>query len=250
MKNIKLDLKWILIGVLSIALLWSFRTCNQKEKQISQLQLDKQTLDSMVNTLGQTIYTQQAIETNDKQAIKHLTDSIFNLTRKQDKKIKDAIAYYKETNKIQIKDKLVPYIDTVSRKKWEDSITKKCDTVINYYETNYIKVPMQAVDTSSKDYKVYLTVLKSGIKIDSLDISDSQYIRFVTIKGGILKKDASGKRHLFTKRSIQVQVLHTNSLIKVTGQNSAIYVEPKKGRWLEKALLIGTGILLGTQLNK
>ena len=43
-------------------------------------------------------------------------------------------------------------------------------------------------------------------------------------------------------------MLHTNPIIKVTGQNSAIYIPPKKARWLEKTLLIGAGIFLGTKL--
>jgi len=246
----KLDIKWILIIGLSLALLWSMRTCGEKNKQISQLELNKQTTDSLKNELGQTVLTQQSIITDNKQAIKDLTDSIFNLTKAQDKRIKDVIAYYSSQTKIEFKDKLVPYKDTVGRKKWEDSVlARQCSAVINYYESNYIKVPRTAVD-STPDYKATFTAEKQGIKINDLTILDSQYIRFVTIKGGILKKDASGKRHLFTKQSIQVQVLHTNKLLQTTGQNSAIYIAPKKGRWLEKAILIGGGIFLGLQLNK
>lgn len=244
----KLDLKWIVIVLLGLYCILSTYRCNQRDGQITQLQLEKQTLDSMKNELGQVVLTQEAIVTNNKQAIKDLTDSLFNLTKAQERRIKDVIAYYKGITKTVIKEVKVPYIDTAYKKDWEDSVKRKCSQVIDFYERNYIKVPRTAKDTTHVDYQATLTAKMDGIYIDSLFIPDSQYIRFATIKGGILKKDASGKRHLFTKRSIQVQVIHTNKLITVTGQNSAIYIEPKKARILEKALLIGAGVFLGTKI--
>ena len=247
MGKLKIDLKWVIIILLSIALLWSMRTCNNRDGQISQLQLEKQTTDSIVNKYGQTILTQEAIVTNNEMAIKQLTDSIFNLTKAQDRKIKDVIAYYTSTSKIIVKDKLVPYIDAQARKQWEDSVNRVCRNVIDYYEANTIGVPRTATD-STTDYKATFTAKANGIYIDSLIIPDNQYIRFVIFKGGVLKKDASGKKHLFTKRSVQVQVLHTNKLLQVTGQNSAIYIPTKKANILAKALLIGGGIFIGTKL--
>jgi hypothetical protein len=247
MKFPKIDLKWVVILVLTGFLIASVSTCKKRDGEISQMQLDKQTTDSIVNQYGQTILTQEAIVTNNKQAIKDLTDSIFGLTRAQDRRIKDVIAYYKGITNTIIREVQIPYIDTSSMKEWADSVRERCSKVIEYYEANSIFVPKQAKD-STKNYSADLTAELSGITINKLEIPDSQYIRFVTIKGGLLKKDASGKRHLFTKKSIQVQVLHTNPLIQVTGQNSAIYIPPKKARWLEKTLLIGGGIFLGTRL--
>lgn len=240
-------IKWLVIGLLAFALLLSANTCNQKKKQITQLELDKQQTDSIKNKLNQTIYTQEVLAVNDKQTIKDLTDSLFNLTKAQDKRVKDVIAYYKGITKTEIKDVKIPYIDTPALKKWEDSVMERCSKVIEYYDANTISVPRTAKD-STKDYKIDLTIRQDSLVVDSIIIVDSQYIRFATIKGGFLKKDTYGKRHLFLKKKIEVQVLHTNKFIKVTGQNSAIYIPPKKARWLEKALLIGAGIFLGTKL--
>jgi hypothetical protein len=245
----KLDIKWILIVGLSLILLWSFKTCEDKNKDIDKLELKNQVTDSMKNKLGQTVIIQEATITNNKQVLKHLTDSIFNLKKKQEKKIKDVIAYYSSITKIEIKDKLVPYKDTLGRKEWEDSVSIACTKVIEYYEANTITVPTPASD-STKNYKIDLTVTKAGVRIDSLFIPNKLDIRFVTIKGGLLKKDASGKRRLFTRKSIQVQVLNSNELLKTYDQKSILYKSPKKGRWLEKAALIGGGIFLGLQLNK
>lgn len=243
----KIDAKLIVIVILAGFLVTSIVTCNKRDGQISQMQLDKQTTDSIVNQYGQTILTQEAIVTNNKQAIKDLTDSIFGLTRAQDRRIKDVIAYYKGITNTIIREVQVPYIDTASMVDWADSVRKNCSKVIEYYEANSIFVPKQAKD-STKDYSADLTAGLHGITINKLEIPDSQYIRFVTIKGGFLKRDASNKLHLFTKKSIQVQVLHTNKLIQVTGQNSAIYIAPKRARILEKVILIGGGIFLGTKL--
>lgn len=246
----KIDWKWVAIIVLGGMFLFSLTKCNDYKQKNVKLALEKQTTDSIVNRYGQTILTQEAVIVStegERDQLKNITDSLFNLTRSQERMIKDVVAYYKAISTTIIKNKLVPYVDTVARKKWADSVEARCSKVIEYYEANTITIPKTAVD-STKNYQAAFTARLDGIYIDSLKIPDSQYIRFVTIKGGILKKDASGKRHLFTKKTIQVQVLHTNDLIKVTGQNSAIYIPPKKARWLEKAILIGGGIFLGTKL--
>lgn len=247
MKLLKIDFKGVLIGILATLLLLSFKKCDDKSKQISQLKLDNQTLDSMKNERGEVILTQETIITNNRQAIKNLTDSIFALTKAQDRRIKDVIAYYKGITNTVIKEVEVPYIDTIINKRWADSVEERCSKVIEYYEANSVFVPKQAKDSTNL-YSVDLTVGLNGVLINKIEVPDSQYIRFATIKGGFLKKDASGKRKFFAKRTIQAQVKHTNPLIQVVGQNSAIYIPPKKARWLEKALLIGGGILLGTKL--
>lgn len=243
----KIDLKLVVIIILSGCLIGSVSTCNKRNSTITQLRLDRQTIDSVVNLYGQTIITQEAIVTDNKQAIKDLTDSIFNLRRGEQRRIKDAIAYYKGITNTIIREVRVPYVDSSYIKDWADSVKQNCAKVIEYYEANSIFVPKQAKDSTS-NYTADMTAGLNGITINKLEIPDSQYIRFVTIKGGLLKKDASGKRHLFTKKSIQVQVLHTNPLVHITGQNSAIYVAPRKARWLEKAILIGGGIFIGTKL--
>lgn len=248
----KFTLKEIILAGLLIFISMLY-TCNKmkmsdKDDQITQLQLDKQKSDSTVNDYGQIIYTQDVIISDKQSALEELTDTIFNLKKSEQKKIANVIAYYKGVTKTVIKNVNVPYVDTVATKKWEDSVAKQCSEVINYYEKNAIEVPKQASD-STADYKIDLTVKKDRVTIDNLEIPDRQDIRFVTLKGGLFKKDLEGKRHFWLKKQIQVQVLHTNKLIHVIGQNSAIYVPTKKGRWLEKAILIGAGIFIGTQIK-
>lgn len=239
-----LTLKNIIIAVLAIALCFSLYKCNGKKDEITQLELANQKLDSTKNLYGKTILLQEVLKTSDKQAIKNLTDSIFALKRSEQRKVKDALAYYKSTLKAEIKEVEVPYVDVQARKQWEDSVERVCRTVIDYYEANTITVPRKAVD-STDQYKASLTATKTGIKIDSISAVDTQYIRFVTLKGGLLKRNQQGKLRLWLKPTVQAQVLHTSKIFTVTGQNSAIYVPPKKLRLVEKLLTAG-GAIVGT----
>ena len=233
----------ILVGFLTISLV----KCDQRNKKIESLTIENQGLKETTNQLNQVIEMQQVEVVKSSIALKTATDSFFNLRKKDDKKIKDALAFYKAHTKIIIDTTLVPYIDSGFTKKWTDSVLTDCANVISYYDQNSIKVPRTAVD-STKDYKVSLTADLKGIRINTLQITDTQYIRFVTIKGGILKKDQSGKRHLFLKKSVRVDVLHTNSLIHIDGQSSIIYQPPNRPHALIKGIIFGAGIFLGTKL--
>lgn len=217
------------------------------DKQYKELSLRNAQLDTLTNKLGQQVIVSQTELTQSQEALRAATDSFFNLRRQDEKRIKDIIAFYKGTTNTVIREVLVPYVDKEQMKEWEDSIRQNCSKVIDYYEANTVTVPRSAKD-SSKHYDASFTVTMNGVKIDSLSVPDSQYLRFVTLKGGFLKKDQQGKRRLFLKKSLQVQVIHTNPLVQVTGQTSAVYQPPKKRNLLFKAGLITLGIFLGTKL--
>ena len=234
--------------VIAIMLFFILRSNKQLVDSNLEILMARQTIDSMVNKNNQLITTQEVIVVNSNKQLKEYTDSIFNLTNKYERRIKSVIAFYKSINHTTITEVLVPYVDSNAVIKWKDSVKAKCSEVISFYESNSVFVPKIAKD-STASYTAMLTAERAGIKINSLSIPDSQYIRFVTLKGGLLKRDQSGKRHLFTKKSIQVQVLHTNSLIHITGENSVIYKPAKKLHIASKAILIGGGILLGTLIK-
>lgn len=243
--------KNFLVGTAAVLLLaFLIHGCiknNNLKDELSRVKLENQVIKTVANVNGQLVTMSQTEVTASKKALKEATDSIFNLSKKYEKKIKDVHAYYRQNSSVVIKEVEVPYIDTASVKHWEDSIKRQCAAVIDYYEDSTVKVPKTAEYVSDSLY-AKLTATKYNITIDSLSIVDTQHIRLVTLKGGFLKKDQSGKRRLFLKKSFQVQVLHTNPLIKVTGQSSAIYISPKKPNWFGKALLIGGGIFIGTKL--
>lgn len=245
-----LTLKNILISVLLIVCAFLYVDgCNKQQNLKDDLlaeQVKNQKLDSVKNKLNQTVYRQQVIITDNQKALKAQSDEAFNLKKSYEKKIKEIQFFYKNKTKTELKEVLVPYVDTAERKRFSDSVEQKCKEVINYLVDSTVTVGSKAA-ADSQFYKINLTVEKTGIKVDSISFSDSQYLRIVTIKGGFLKKDFSGKRRLFLKKYSEVQVLHTNPYIKITGQNSIIYKKEKK-RILEKIFMLAVGVYVGTKL--
>ncbi len=244
-----MKIRWehIAIGVLLLVASFSTFKWVGALKQIDQGQIENQRLDSMVNKYGQVVITQDAIITENKYALKQLTDSMFALTKSQDRKIRDVISFYEGRTTTVIKEVKVPYTDSFAFKKFSDSIKLKCLDVIEYYEAHSITVPRTAKD-STKNYSIDIVVQKDSVKVNNIIIPDVQRIRFVTTKGGLLKRNSQGKLKLWLKPTIQAQVIHSNPLVHVTGQTSAIYQPPIKPRILEKSLLIGAGMFIGTKL--
>lgn len=249
-----LNIKNIFIfALLGLAAFLYIDGCSKKKKldkaesELTLLNLKNQELDSIKNTLQQTVYVQEVAIIKNQEAFRNYTDSMFKLFKKQEKRVRDIIAYYQSLTIGEIRDVAVPYLDTIGLKKWEDSIMRRCSDVIAYYDANTISVPRTAAD-STEHYSVSFTIRQDSLKINSIQIPDTQHIRFVTTKGGFLKKDTYGKRHLFLKRRTEVQVLHSNPLISVKGQQSAIYEPPKKRGLLGKVFLIALTYIIAKKI--
>lgn len=207
---------------------------HDKGKVITQLQLDNQRLDSIKNENGKTIQLQDAIITSNQESLSALTDSIFNLKSKHEKQIKQVIAYYKGVTVTNIDSVLIPYVDS-AQLAHKDSLIQGCREVMKVLLDSFIFVPRR-VEAKTPQYRFAGTVLKEGFRIDSLQIPDTLQLRFVE------------KKSFLKRPSYQVQFFHSNPLITNTQANSIIYKPPKKPRVLEKALLIGAGIFLGSKL--
>lgn len=212
------------------------RDYNNQKATIDSLLLSNQKIDSILNKANQKITIQTAIVIDNQETIKSLSDSIFNLKNKSIRKSDKILAHISDYSSITVKDKFIPYKDTIAFKKFSDSITKKCSDVIDYYKNNTITVPRVALD-SSNNFKLSATINKNGLKIDSLYIPDSIYTRIVEHKGGLLKRDSKGKRHFFLKRSIEIQTFHTNNLIVTNKLNSIVY-KPKKNSTFTKNVVV------------
>ena len=237
--------QWIVIALL-IAGFFQFRSCQNHKLQVAQSAIDSMTLanqklDSTVNKMGQKIYTQIVTLSEDQKSIRQLTDSIFNLKRKDERIIRRIVAYYSERTKVRIDSVGVPYSDTIALRKFKDSAD-----FYKYALDSMIPVPrrFQFVTT-------YLsfdgTVGKDQFELNHLELPDTQYIRIVENRGGFLRK-VNGKLKFHVKTQIQVQTLHTNPYLKVLGENSVLYTPRAKPRILEKVVLLGVGVFLGLHL--
>lgn len=230
----------IIIAILAIFLILT-QTCSPHYKNekdtIDSLTLANQKLVDVKNQQGDVIHTQTTIVTSSQEAMKKLTDSIFSLTKKQEKQIKDIVAFYRERTSTIIKNIPIPYIDTLSMKKFSDSVTQQCSEVIRYMNDSTITVPRIAKD-SNTNYSASITVSRKNVTIDSLSIPDLLSLRVVEKKGG-----------LFKKRSFEIQFKHSNPLVTTIGVNSVVYKPRPKLGLIPKIALIGLGVFLGTQIK-
>jgi hypothetical protein len=232
----------ILLAILPICLVFLFiDRCNMSNKYdnslatIDSLTLQKQELDSTINRQGRVIYTQKTIITHSEQAIAQLTDSIFDL-KKKDAKNMQTIAYYKGITNTQIDSVGIPYVDTVAMKKFSDSVTAQCTVVIDYMRDSMITVPRTA-EVNNDSFSLKATVKKEELQIDKLSIPDTLQLRFVERKGG-----------LFKGKTIEVQFFHSNPLIQTTSSNSVFY-KPQQRSFFRRVVVpvlvgVGTGFIL------
>jgi hypothetical protein len=241
MKFLTLDRIFLVVAFLIV--LFLLKKCEglkavEAKATIDSLSLANQQLDSVKNKLEQTIYLQDVIVTNSQAAIEELTDSIFNLKKKHDRKIKEVIAYYKGITNTGVDSIEVPYLDSLAMREFSDSVVKNCSEVIQYLRDSTMKVPRR-IAQDDPNFKFIGTVRKNDFLIESISFPDTLQLRFVERKNG-----------LFKRRSIEVQFFHSNPHVITTQSNSVIYKPKKRGRWLEKAILVGAGVAAGVYISK
>lgn len=226
----------IVTSILAILLLLNTCRLNRKitsqSSQITQQQLDNQEVTSLSNKQRQTISQQEVIITSSQSSINHLTDTIFNL-KKKDSHNQEVIAYYKGKTNTIITETMIPYLDTATLSHALDSVSQ---STLSYIRDSMVKVGTIA-QASTPNYYLSQSIQQRGIKIDSLSIPDILQLQFIEKKGG-----------LFKKSSIQVQYFHTNPLVRTTGSNSVIYI-PRKKSFFTRVLLpvvvgVGAGLLI------
>jgi hypothetical protein len=219
--------KYIIYSILVLFLLNIVNKCNKEkytelEDKYKLTQIDKQKLDSIVNKQGEVIKTQEVTILRDKESLKEYTDTIFNLKNKQERKIKEVIAYYNNKTRVQLDSFFVYEVDSIP---YPYVITEQ------YISDSMINVP-RTYRVDSPYFKFDATVLKKGMVINSLILPDTTYGRFIELKHG----------------KIQYQIFNKNPYIKIENSNSAIY-KPKKKR-LKWLIPLGIGIATGIIIAK
>lgn len=242
----KISIERILILALSVLVIFLTKCSsslmkdkNDMDNMITQLQLDNQKLNIVVNNRDEQIAIQKSIVTSSQSAISALTDSIFDL-KKKDKKNRETIAYYRGRTTTRIDTLEISWVDTSLMKRFEDSVEAVCKDVIAFYRDSAIETPhTDSFVTNDIDLNFTLKKVNKipSLVINRLAIADTLDLRFVEKKGG-----------LFRKSAIEVQFKHSNPYISVDGSNSVFYKPQKKPKLLQKALLIGAGIFIGSKL--
>ena len=246
----------ILYCLAALLILWvlSLKTCNKnspyanQQSTIDSLTLANQKMETIVNEKNQEVKVQTAIVVRNQETIDKYADEIFALKKKNSKNTHTTgiVSQVTETGVDSVE---VAYVDTVAFKKFSDSVNKKCAEVIAYMKESTITIP-RTVEDSTKDFIFKGEVTKTGFNINKISFPDSTSVRFVTHKGGLFKRNSLGKVKLWTKKSIEAQVVHSNPYVKVTNMNSVFFVPEVKQRWLERILIAAASVLITTQILK
>lgn len=230
-----------IIILLISTLLLLLNTCRMNRKllveegKVDSLSLANQTLDTIISRNKKVIISQDVIITSNKHSLSALTDTIFDLKRK-DQKNTSTIAYYKEVTKTKLPPTYIPYKDTIAFKQFKDSLSEESQAIVKYMQDSTITVPRTSILTSP-NYSIAATVNRDYLSIDAISIPDTLQLRFVESKG-----------NLFKKSSVTVQFFHSNPYITTTSANSAVYI-PKRKSFAQRVLLpiavgVGAGLLI------
>jgi hypothetical protein len=225
---------WI---VLILALFGIQQSCNQRKlrKEADKtlaLKIQNQSYDSILNEKNQKILEQEVVIAQTEKSLKDYTDSIFNLKKENERKIKNVIAYYKNNLQVRVDSIKILYIDTVPIPIYVDSA---------FIADSMITVPRK-FKIDSTNYSISGTVYKKYVEIDNFSLTDTIYGRFITEKGGLFKPDI-----------IKYQVTNTNPHVNISGIQSSVYKPPKKTflkKVADKAILVGVGVVVGVILVK
>jgi hypothetical protein len=234
-------LAWVL--TLFLTCIFWLHTCNLNRKldeqanTITQIDLDRQQIKELSNRQGRQIIAQEAFMVTSKETLNRLTDSIFDL-KKRDARNLETIAYYKGVTKFQVKEVGIPYLDSVRMRNLTDSVMATKESLIEYIENQTIEVPAPAA-LATPHYNVALTVTQDSLRLDSLSIPNTLQLRFVE----------SG-RGLFKKPQIEVQYFNSNTYITNLSSNSVFYQPKKKSFWTTVVLPVAIGVGAGILISK
>jgi len=229
---------WV-VTVFLTAVFW-LHTCNLNQQiskgkeQITQLSLDKQELKTLTSKQGQTIFKQESIIADNTKSLNSLTDTIFDL-RKKDARSLETIAYYKEVTRTGITKVTIPYLDSVAMRHFTDSVSENCAELAQYISDSTIQVPRDAV-LNTPNFSLDATVQRQGLLINSLVIPDTLQLRFVEHK------------KFLKVNTVEVQYFHSNPLVQSKSANSVFY-KPKKASFFKRVLLpvavgVGVGLII------
>lgn len=213
-----------------------------KDGIIDSLTLANQTSVSFINKQNEVITQQKVLITESQSSIKKYTDSIFNLKKSEQRKVKEVIAFYSEKLKAALADTV--YIPFAIDPEAEDSSAEEytfeesdCEEFIKNALVGKIDVPKTVALDSSGVFKIDVTILEKGLRINKLEVPDTLSLRVIENKTG-----------LFKPRTLDVQAKHSNPMFTNIDQTSILYKPKPKGKWLVRALILGLGIYLGTKL--
>jgi hypothetical protein len=230
---------------LIVLFLLSLFTCNRQRGALSDLRLD---LDSVArqarqfeNEKGQVITENKVLKAESGRQLKELTDTIFNLKRRDEKRVKTINSYARIIQEYNSGPKFAPFIEDAG------DFTRLADKDSTQTagpgprDSNYIRVPKPFMYWDSLT-TIRGRVTRVGVWLDSMSVQNTVHFRTLTEKTGFLNMG----------RKSTLQVLNTNPAITTIGA-TAIQVPNGPNwwhRWGKPAAFAILGGIVGHQITR
>lgn len=227
--------RWAL-PLLAVILFFSLRECRSNRQGVANLRLD---LDSVArqavqieNARGQLIAENNQLQATNGRQLEQLTDTIFDLKKKDQKRVKTVQEYARIIQQFNAGGKLAQFVTdpTDTSTKAAAAVPPPCT------DSNYVRVPQPFIYMDSTII-FRGRVTRVGVWLDSIRIENTLHYRTVVNKTGFLGLG----------RSTTVQVLNTNPAIQSLGVTSIIV--PHRVNWwhrwgkpLAAAILAGAAV--------
>lgn len=235
---IKINIQNVIIVALTLVIIMLlFDKCKSNEEfRALQMKFDSD-VTHIKDSLGEVIAVQEVEIVKNEQSMTDLRARLFETTERYNQRVKEVSALIASKTVVVYKEKKVPYLDTGTMKKWNDSIAKICKDVIKYYEDSTVKVGTIASDSSAY-YNFKATIQKRNLDINKIQFIDSQYVSITKLKGGFFRKNYKGKFKIYSAPRTVVEIKHTNPYFQNTGINSYVLDKTPKPNY-------GTGVVHG-----
>lgn len=230
---------------LVVLFLLSLFTCNRQRGAVADLRLD---LDSVArkarqfeNEKGQIITENQVLKAESSRQLKELTDTIFNLKKRDEKRVKTINSYARIIQEYNSGPKFAPFIEDAgdfTKLAGTDS-TQTAGPAPGPRDSNYIRVPKPFMYWDSLT-TIRGRVTRVGVWLDSMKVQNTVHFRTLTEKTGFLNLG----------RKSTIQVLNSNPAISTVGVTSVqIPTGPSWWhRWGKPAAFAILGGIVGHQI--
>lgn len=217
-----------------IAIILFMRDCSGKGDEITRLELNLDSLAKQVvqvqNERGQLVAEAEQQEIQTAAQLKELTDTIFQLKKRDANRVKTVQQYARIIQEFKAKEKFAPFVPE------EDSTPAAAQVPVLPVDSNLIRVPRPFLYADST-VSFAGTVTRAGVRLDSIEVLNTLHYRTLVKKTGFLRWG----------RTSTVQVLNSNPAITTTGLTT-VTVPHRPGWWhrwgkpLTAALIAGGGV--------
>jgi hypothetical protein len=223
---------------LVVLFLLSLFTCNRQRGAVADLRMD---LDSVArqarhfeNERGQVITENQVLKAESGRQLKELTDTIFNLKKRDEKRIKTINSYARIIQEYNSGPKFAPFIEDVG----DFTAGKDSTPTAGPRDSNYVRVPKPFMYLDSFT-SIRGRVTRVGVWLDSIRIENTVHFRTLTERAGFLNMG----------RKSTIQVLNSNPAIATIGVTT-IQVPSRPNWWQKWGKLVAGAILGGISVHQ